>query len=263
VKRLLFIIKYMGGIRMETNLNQQELNEKFGMETRSIGAVTRKEMIEREIIFNAPDKDVVLKVINILNEIEIKDVKATSGNILVTGYLNSCIMYTTMKRPQMESNKQGENNNGEKSSENANNSDKHGYVNMGNNKNNENSNKNKNKEKEKAKPSCGVVDNSIALDGVLRHTTVWIPFKAFIPAEEAQAEDICTVTSSAVVNDLGATSITPIYEDEYDEEETAAIIRSEETTTINRGKKEQKFIKGINNRSLIELTVDIKRYIRK
>lgn len=259
---------------MEKNLNQQEIidnnanklpehykikyvpvqncyAEKIIIEPKLIGTVTRKELIEREIIFDAPKKDVVLKVINIMKEIEIKDVKVTGGNILVTGYLNNCIMYTTMKRPQMENS--GGNNNQGKNNENGNNTDKHGYVNTKNDKNSEN-NKNKNKENEKAKPSCGVVDNSIALDGVLRHTTIWTPFKAFIPAPEAQEEDICTVTSSAVLNELGAASITEIYEEEYDVE------GENENISITRAEEVQKFIKGIIDKTLIEFTVDVKRY---
>ena len=234
---------------METTLSQQELSE-------NIGTVTRKELIEREIIFDSPKKDVVLKVINIQNEIEINEVKSTSGNILVTGYLNNCIMYTTIKRPEMENNNQEKSNNEDKSNnENSNSAEKHGYTNTGNDKSSENNkNKNKSKEKEKPKPSCGVVDNSVALDGVLRHTTVWIPFKAFIPSSEVQEDDICTVTSAFASNDLGSSSITPIYEEEYD---------SEETISIMRGKEEQKFIRGIINKTLIELTVNIKRCPKK
>ncbi|AGK98438.1 SPOCS domain-containing protein [Clostridium pasteurianum] len=233
---------------METNLNPQGVSDnnttkKF--ELKSIGKATRQDLIEREIIFDAPKKDAVLKVINIQDQIEIKDIKVTSGTILVSGYLNSCIIYTTMKRPQWENNSQ------EKNNENANNSEKNGYVNMGNSKSSESNNNNKKKNNEKAKPCCGVVDNSIALDGVIRHTTVWIPFKSFIPVPEVQEQDICSVTSSAVLNDLKSIAMNPIYEDEYDEESTISIIRSEE---------EHKFIKGIVNKTLIELTVDIKRY---
>lgn len=235
---------------METNSNPQEpsynnVNKNIGL--KSIGKVTRKELIERKIIFDAPKKDAVLKVINVQNEIEIKDIKVTSGTILVNGYLNSCIMYSTIKRPPMENNSQ------EKSSENSNNSQGPGYVNTKNNKSNENNkNKENNKDKEEPKPSCGVVDNSIALDGVVRHTTVWIPFKSFIPAVGVQEGDICTVTSSAALDNLKSMPINPIYENEYDEESTVSIMRGEE---------EQKFIKGIINKSLIELTVDIKRYV--
>jgi hypothetical protein len=248
---------------METNLTQEVLSKNIGtvprpdliereLLSKNIGTVTRTELIEREIIFDSPQKDVVLKVINIQSEVEIKNVEVTSGNILVTGYLNECIMYTTMKRPQMESSNQDKNNqNG--NNQNANSSEKHGYTNMVNDKSSGSSkNSNKNKSKEKVKPSCGVVDNSIALDGVLRHTTVWIPFKAFIPAAEVKENDICTVTSSAVLtkNNMGAPSVTPIYEEEYDEEEVMFIMRDE---------KEQKFIKGIINKTLIEFTVDISR----
>ena len=236
---------------METNLNPQEVNANNAtpkIEPELIGTAARQELIEREIIFDAPKKDAVLKVINILNEIEIKDIKVATGNVLVSGYLNSCIMYTTTKRPQSEKNNQ------EKNNENSNNSEqKNGYVSMQNNKSSEN-NKNKNKNKEQAKPSCGVVDNSIAIDGVVRHTTVWIPFKSFIPALEVQEGDICTVTSSAVLDNLKSLSVNPVYEDENDDEE-------ESTISITRGEEEeQKFIKGIVNKTLVELTIDIKRY---
>ena len=234
-------------IPMKRNLNPQDKN----IQLKSIGSVTRQELIEREIIFDAPKKDVVLKVINILNEIEIKDTNVATGTILVSGYLNSCIIYTTMKRPQVENNNEQNNN------ENSNNSQDHGYISMqnnkssdNNNKNSDNNNTNKNK-KEQAKPSCGVVDSSIALDGVIRHTTVSIPFKSFIPAPQVQEQDICSVTSSSVLNNLKSITTNPIYEKEDDEESTISIMRGEE---------EQKFIKGIVNKTLIELTVDIKRY---
>lgn len=233
---------------METNLNPQgisdnNINKKA--ELISIGKASRQELIEREIIFDAPKKDVVLKVINIQDQIEVKDIKVGNGTILVSGYLNSYILYTTAKRPPSE------NNNQEKSNENSNNSEKNGYVNMQNNKNSDNKNKNKNK-KEQPKPSCGVVDDNIAVDGVVRHTTVWIPFKSFIPASEAQEGDVCSVTSSAVLDDLKSIAVNPIYEDEDDEEGS--------TVSITLGEDEQKFIKGIVNKTLIELTVEIKRY---
>lgn len=215
---------------METNLTPKV-----------IGKATRQELIEREIIFDAPKKDVVMKVVNIQNDIEIKDIKAANGTILVSGYLNSSIMYTTMKRPQTENNNKG------KSNENSNDSEKNGYVNTQSDKSSENNKKNK----EQVKPRCGVVDNSIALDGVVRHTTVWIPFKSFIPAPEAQEGDSGTVISTAVLDNLKAMAVNPIYEDENDEQSPVSMMFGEE---------EKKFIKGIVNKTLIELTVEIKRY---
>jgi hypothetical protein len=215
----------------------QNGSDEKAIEAKLIGTAKRTELIEREIIFDAPNKDVVLKVINVLEDIEIKETKVTSGTILVAGYLNSCIMYTTIKRPGSS------NNNQEKNNQNSN-----GYVNMNNNKSNEN-NKNTNKEKERSKPSCDVVDYSIALDGVLRHTTVRIPFTALLTGTEYQEEDICTVTSTNVLKDLGSRSITPIYEEEDDQ-----------ATTNTQVEPELKYIRGIINKTLIELTVDIKRY---
>ena len=152
-------------------------------------------------------------------------------------------MYTTMKRPQ------GENN------QNTNKSGNNGYVNM---QSNNSSGNNKNKNKEQPKPSCGIVDNSIALDGVVRHTTVLIPFKSFISAAEVQEGDICSVTSSAVLDNLKSLAVDLIYEDQYEEENAEA-----STTAIIRADEEQKFIKGIVNKTLIELYVDIKRPVEK
>ena len=229
---------------METNLNPQvgiSNNITKNIEPELIGKTTRQELIEREIIFDAPKKDVVLKIVNIQNEIKVKDIKVSNGNILVSGYLNSCIMYTTMKRPQ------GENNNQEKN--NGNSSQSPGYVNT-QNSNNENKN-NKNKKKEQAKPSCGVVENNIALDGVVRHTSVWISFKSLMIAPEAKEGDICSITSSAVLDDLKSIAVTPIYEEENDEEPTISMMFGEE---------ERKFIKGIVNKTLVEFNAEIKRY---
>jgi hypothetical protein len=217
------------------------------VEPKLIASVSRRELIEREVIFDAPNKDVVLKVINVMEEIEVKDAKVTNGTILVTGYLNSCIMYTTMKRPQMENNNQNNN------SQNSNNSDSHGYMSMGNDKSSNNNNKNKNKEKEKPKPSCGAVGDSIAVDGPVRHTTVRIPYTAYLPTADALEEDICTVTSFAVLKDLGTASVTLIYEEVNDEGETNA-------NALTHVDVEPKFIKGIINKTLIELNVDLKRY---
>jgi hypothetical protein len=214
-------------------------NNEMAIEAKLIGTATRTEQIEREIVFNAPNNDVVLKVINVLDEIEVKDAKVVNGNILVTGYLNSCIMYTTTKRPD------DSNNSKEKNNQSAN-----GYVNMNNNKSNE---KNKNKEKERPKPSCDLVDYSVAMDGVLRHTTVRIPFTAFLPAVGYLEDDICIVSSTNVLKSLGSKAITPIYEEVYEEDQANA---NANTPVV----PEQKFIKGIINKTLIELTVDIKRY---
>jgi hypothetical protein len=225
----------------------------MGIETQLVGTVTRTELIEREIIFDAPNKDVVLKVVSVLEDVEVKDVNVANATILVNGYLNSCIMYTTMKRPEAANNNQSSS----------------GY--MSNNKNNEN-NKNNNKEKAKPKPSCDLVDYSIAVDGVVRHTTVRIPFKAFLPAAEYQENDICTVKSTNLLKDLGASSMTLIYEEENEVEQakaTATTTTTTTTTTTNTTTSatttqtipQQKFVRGIINKTLIELTVDIKRYI--
>lgn len=230
---------------MERNLNTPEVRDNSlttNIKPKLVGTATRQELIERKIIFDAPKKDVVLKVVNIINDIEIKDTEVTDGVILVSGYLNSCIVYTTLKRPQSENNNQGKNN-GNNSSEN------HGYVNDQNNKSNKN-----NKNKEEAKPGCSIVNESIALDGVVRHITVWIPFKSFVAAPEAQAGDISSVTSSAVLDDLKSIAIEPIYEEEEEEENGEAVI----STKVNE--EEHKFIKGIVTKALIELNVDIKRY---
>lgn len=210
------------------------------IETELIGKATRQELIEREVIFDAPNKDVVLKVVSIQNDVQIKDINVASGTVLVSGYLNSCIMYTTMKRPQGENN-QNKNNNG--------------YVNM---QSNNSSGNNKNKNKEQPKPSCGLVDNSVALDGVVRHTTVLIPFKSFISAAEVQEGDICSVTSSAALDNVKSLAVDLIYEDQYED-----VNNQESTTSIMRGDEEQKFIKGIVNKTLVELNIDIKRPVQK
>lgn len=223
---------------------QNGINE-MAIESKVVGTATRKEMIEREIIFDAPKNDAVLKVVNVMEDIEVKDATVTNSTILVNGFVNTSIMYTTMKRPQSSNNNQNNNN------QSAN-----GYVSMGNSKNsdNNNNNKNKNKEKERPRPSCDVVDYSIAVDGVVRHTTVRIPFRAFLPAEDYQEGDFCSVTSSSVSKDLGVAAVTPIYEEMYDE--AGNIITTQDDS-------EPKFIKGIINKTLIELAVDIKRYSKE
>jgi hypothetical protein len=89
--------------------------------------------------------------------------------------------------------------------------------------------------------------NSTTVHGVLRHTTVRIPFKVYIPVEEAQEKDICIIISSPAINKLDLASITPIYLEACD---------GEEVTSIMIGDKEQQFIKGIISKNIIKITLN-------
>lgn len=141
------------------------------------------DLIKKRIIFAPPEKDAIVKITDRKYEIivESSEVVQNGDYVLVKGYLNKSITYNTTNKEQLEK-LMGKESNKEESKE----------------------NQEENKEENK-KPKKGVKCESlvpqldlIAVDGVVRHTTIWIPFEVLVYVEGAREEDRVIVESKTI-----------------------------------------------------------------
>ncbi len=114
-------------------------------------------LIKKKILFGTPAKDVVIKIVETIDDLFIDEVEVIeNGNIvLVRGYLNKVIKYLTVSRDALSIVTEKE------------------YKEYKDFKEEED---NKKFEKELI---CDLISNKLqdmAIDGVMRHTTLWIPF---------------------------------------------------------------------------------------
>ena len=120
--------------------------------------------INRRILFAPPPKDIVAKIKDIRQEISIECAEVLeSGNyVLVNGCFIKTIEYFTGKRDMLDEDIEDEHQDKD------------------------------NDEKDKKEVECDSLEHhpeAIAVDGVARHTTVWIPFEILICVEGAKLGD--------------------------------------------------------------------------
>ncbi|MEL7597277.1 MAG: hypothetical protein AAGU01_03640 [Clostridiaceae bacterium] len=201
-------------------------------DARLIGKGTGQELIERKIIFNPPKKDVVVELISINKEIKLTDVEVNRNSVVINGYIHNSIMYKTIKRPDKENEEKDKNEKEDESKK-------------------DESKKDKSKD-EQARPSCEIITvGSIAVDGVVRHTTVWIPFKSFISVNGARKGDIYEILYTSINDKNCFLGEVPIYE----EDKKGGF----QSIQIIEDVEEQPFIEGIIDKNLIQISVAVKR----
>lgn len=202
---------------VETNKSNEETNKSNKRKRESGTAIKRtfvgineaseesnikicQHAIESEVYFAPPEKDRVLKVINTERTLELSDVDVIENAVFVGGHIQKAIMYKTIKaEDQKNSNKEKDENKEDKKNE-------------------------EKKEEEKLAVKINEL-NPVAVDGVVRHTTAWIPFRCYIPIEGAQIGDACEIISAELL-DNGSISKSINYEeaDMSAENDTAAYV---------------------------------------
>lgn len=204
------------------SIEKPEINESIN--TAYVG--TCQQMIESEIYFAPPEKDRVLEIISIDKKIELSDAEASENAVFVNGRIHKGIMYKTVKG-QNNNNKENE---GQKDNEQAN--DK------------QDKNKKDSEKKGKREASIKIADLiPIAVDGVVRHTTTWIPFRCYIPIEGAHTGDLCEIVSTELL-DNGSRIKNIKYED--------ADVSAENDTT-----NEPAYIQGVIDTDVIKIVVKV------
>lgn len=135
-------------------------------------------VIKRKILFGAPEKEVVTKIRDTRDDLIVESAEVVdSGDfVLVRGYLNKTIGYFTASRDILKKVKEEH--------------EKH--------KDSENKETEKKHKKEVICDSIYTEPKTIAIDGVMRHTTLWIPFEILINVEGARVGDKVVVESKEV-----------------------------------------------------------------
>lgn len=146
------------------------------------------DLIKKKIVFAPPEKDAIVKITDRKNEIiiESSEVVQNGDYVLIKGYLNKSITYNTTNKDQLKKLIRKE----EKKEENKD--------------ENKEENKSENKEENK-KDKKGVKCESllpklelVAVDGVVRHTTVWMPFEVLVYVEGSTEEDTVIVEDKTI-----------------------------------------------------------------
>ena len=185
-------------------------------------------LVERKIVFNPPDNDVVLGVETVSKEAQVTEVELAQDIAIVRGMLYKNIIYKTVKREDVEKALNLEKEGNDESNENK-------EANENNEKNESNENN------DKKGPACeSVMPESIAIDGVVRHTTVRIPFEFIIDLPGAMPGQNYEVVSTMIKNDLGGQYI-------YDEETTYKV--------SDTGMSNQIFIAALIEKDIIKVTL--------
>ncbi|MCY6355002.1 SPOCS domain-containing protein [Clostridium sp. ZS2-4] len=212
------------------NENLDSVDELNGV--RLVGKGTGQELIERKIIFNPPKKDVVVELISINKEVKLTEVEVNTNSVVVNGYIHNSIMYKTIKRPDKENEDTNKNENKDESKKDESKKDQ--------------------SKKDQARPSCEIITvGSIAVDGVVRHTTVWVPFKSFIAVNGARKGDIYEILYTSINEKNCFLGEVPIYE----EDKKGGL----QAIQIIEDIEEQPFIEGIIDKNLIKISVEVKR----
>lgn len=125
--------------------------------------------INRKILFAPPEKDIVAKIKDIRQEIAVEHAEVIEGGnfVLVNGCFVKTIEYFTARKDILNEDEEDENQN-------------------------QNKDKDEKDEEDKKEVECDLLEyqpEAIAVDGVARHTTVWIPFEILIRVEGAKLED--------------------------------------------------------------------------
>lgn len=147
------------------------------------------ELIKKKVRFGPPPHDGIVKITGRTDNliIESAEIVQNGDYALIKGYLNKHIVYHTAKKDKLM-NLVGEDN-------------------QQNDKNESKEEKSENKENknEKKKDKHGVICESmdtelecVVIDGVVRHTTLWIPFELLIHVPGAHEGDIVTVKETSV-----------------------------------------------------------------
>ena len=247
-----------------TNQDAFALNENDNLENietsnsgRIIGKGLGQELIERKIVFNPPKKDVVVELISIDKEVKITDAEVGINSVIVNGFVHNSIMYKTIKHHHGD---KDDNKDNDKDNKNGKGEEAAGEENNKENKKNDNKkddnkkddNKKDDNKNEQTRPSCEILTvGAVAVDGVVRHTTVWIPFKSFIHIKGARRGDIAEVLYATINDNDCLLGELPIYE----EDERGGT----QSIQVMEGVEQQQFIEGIIDKNLIRIAVLVKR----
>ena len=145
------------------------------------------ELVKRRIIFAPPPHDAVVKVANVKEDIVVENAEVVDGGdfVLVRGHFNKCVEYLTTNKEALKKLIGKDHKHDEKKDDNH---DK---------KDHDDDHDKKPKKEVICEPICPE-PKCMAVDGVIRHTTVWIPFEILVNVECSRPGDNVTIECISV-----------------------------------------------------------------
>lgn len=158
------------------------------------------ELIKRKIIFAPPQQDAVVKVSNTKEDIIVENAEVIDGGdfVLVRGHLHKSVEYLTTNKEELKKIIHKDNNNLNEEYEYKNNdAEDHKQI--------------------KKEVLCEPIfpePRCMAVDGVIRHTTVWIPFEILINVENSKPGDTVVVEFISIESLYKGNKVHEIVEDD-------------------------------------------------
>ena len=162
------------------------------------------ELIKRKIIFAPPPHDAVVKVANTKEDIVVENAEVIDGGdfVLVRGHLHKSVEYLTTNKEALKKLICKDDKHDCKKEE-------HGH------KNDHDDDHDKKPKKEViCEPICPE-PKCMAVDGVIRHTTVWIPFEILVNVEDSCPGDCVVVECISIESLCKENKIQEIIEDDF------------------------------------------------
>ena len=169
------------------------------------------ELVNRRIIFAPPQHDAVVRVSNIKEDIIVEQVEVIDGGdfVLVRGHLNRSIEYLTTKKEELKKIMKKDDKHDDKHD------DKKDCKDDG--KGNQENNDKEQDKKRKKEVICEPINpepRTMAIDGVIRHTTVWIPFEILVNVQDSRPGDNAVIESISLDNSYNGNGVQEIMEED-------------------------------------------------
>ncbi len=139
------------------------------------------ELVKKRIIFAPPPQDAVVKITDTTQDLVVECAEVIDGGdfVIVRGHLNKSIAYLTTNKGALNKLIGKEEKHDDKKDDDKKDDDKKGKKHVS------------------CEPVCPE-PQCMAVDGVIRHTTVWIPFETLVSVEGAQVGDRVRIESLTV-----------------------------------------------------------------
>lgn len=169
------------------------------------------ELLKRRIIFAPPPHDAIVRISNIKEDITVEEAEVIEGGdfVLVRGYLNRSVEYLTTKKEELKRIMKKDDKHDDKHDD-----KKDGKQDGKEDKENNDKEQDKKHKKEVVCERISPEPRAMAIDGVIRHTTVWIPFEILVNVQGSNPGDNVVIESIEIGSLNKENAVQEIMEDD-------------------------------------------------